>query len=139
MTPADHRETTPDVEDVVLPEARQPNARGLFRFPCRSGHRSRKSHPINRRPEPIRAEKSKAIKNMTTKKRGEGKISGMAKENIAAVFVRLGGTAEMARWAKANQTEFYRLYARLVPHEVTGAGGGPIAARVSVEFVRPNP
>ncbi len=63
----------------------------------------------------------------------------MAKENIAAVFVRLGGTAEMARWAKANQTEFYRLYARLVPHEVTGAGGGPIAARVSVEFVRPNP
>lgn len=63
----------------------------------------------------------------------------MAKENIAAVFVRLGGTAEMARWAKDNQTEFYRLYARLVPHEVTGAGGGPIAARVSVEFVRPNP
>lgn len=76
---------------------------------------------------------------MERKKRGEGKISGMAKENIAAVFVRLGGTAEMARWAKDNQTEFYRLYARLVPHEVTGAGGGPIAARVSVEFVRPNP
>jgi len=27
-----------------------------------------------------------------------------AKENIAAVFTRLGGTAEMAKWAKANQT-----------------------------------
>lgn len=72
-------------------------------------------------------------------KGAKNKISGMAKENIAAVFVRLGGTAAMARWAKANETEFYRLYARLVPHEVTGPGGGPLAAKVSVEFVRSNP
>lgn len=50
----------------------------------------------------------------------KNKISGAAKENIAAVFVRLGGTAEMARWAKENQTEFYRLYARLIPVEHAG-------------------
>lgn len=56
----------------------------------------------------------------------KNKLSGMAKENIAAVFVRLGGTAAMAKWAKENQTEFYRLYARLLPHEVTGEGGGPL-------------
>lgn len=63
------------------------------------------------------------------------KISGMAKENIAAVFVRMGGTSAMAKWAKANETEFYRLYARLLPHEVTGAGGGPIALSVTAEDV----
>lgn len=68
--------------------------------------------------------------------KGQGnKISGMAKENIAAVFVRLGGTAAMARWAKKNQTEFYRLYGRLLPHEVTGENGGPVQAKVTVEFV----
>jgi hypothetical protein len=53
-------------------------------------------------------------------------ISGLAKENIAAVFVKLGSTAAMARWAKKNQSEFYRIYARLLPHEVVGAGGGAI-------------
>jgi len=38
-------------------------------------------------------------------------------ENIVAVFTRLGGTATMAEWARRNQTEFYRLYARLIPSE----------------------
>ena len=46
------------------------------------------------------------------------KFSGTAKENIIAVFTRLGGTAEMAKWAADNQSEFYRIYARLLPTEV---------------------
>lgn len=61
--------------------------------------------------------------NSPHKKRGPGKVGAQAKENIAAVFTKLGGTAAMARWAKANETEFYRLYARLVPHELTGKDG----------------
>ena len=56
----------------------------------------------------------------------KNKLSGMAKENIAAVFTRLGGTAAMARWAQDNLTDFYKLYARLVPHEVTGPDGGAV-------------
>ena len=43
------------------------------------------------------------------------KIGAQAKENIVAVFTRLGGTAAMADWARNNQAEFYRLYARLIP------------------------
>lgn len=45
-------------------------------------------------------------------------ISGTAKENVIAVFTRLGGTAQMAAWAKKNQTDFYRLYAKLVPQQI---------------------
>lgn len=66
---------------------------------------------------------------MTNKKPGrpkgaKNKVSGQAKENIAAVFVRLGGTAAMARWAKKNQTEFYtRIYPRIVPIEGSGDDG----------------
>jgi len=47
------------------------------------------------------------------------KLGAQAKENIVAVFTRLGGTAGMAAWARRNQTEFYRLYARLIPSEST--------------------
>ncbi len=53
----------------------------------------------------------------------KNKISGQAKENIQAVFVRLGSTAAMAEWAKNNQTDFYKIYARLLPVEGPGDGG----------------
>jgi hypothetical protein len=49
------------------------------------------------------------------------KIGAQVKENVVAVFTRLGGTAGMAEWAKENLTEFYRLYAKLIPSEVTGS------------------
>lgn len=47
------------------------------------------------------------------------KVSAQVRENFLAVFTRLGGTAAMAEWAKANQSEFYKLYARLLPSEAT--------------------
>lgn len=50
------------------------------------------------------------------------KIGALAKDNIIAVFNRLGGTAGMARWAEKNQTEFYKLYARLIPVQMEGTG-----------------
>lgn len=68
----------------------------------------------------------------------KNKIPQAAKENIAAVFVRLGGTAEMARWAKDNLTEFYKLYARLVPTEQRLGGSEdapPIQGKVVWEIV----
>lgn len=61
----------------------------------------------------------------------KNKLGTTAKENIAAVFVRLGGTAEMAKWARENQTEFYKLYAKLIPVEVSGEGGGPLILQLS--------
>lgn len=63
---------------------------------------------------------------MPSRKGSPNKLGGLAKDNIAAVFTRLGGTAEMAKWAKENQTDFYKLYARLVPVQLTGEGGGPV-------------
>jgi hypothetical protein len=46
------------------------------------------------------------------------KQGATARENIVAVFVRLGGTAAMADWARDNRTEFYKLYAKLVPTQL---------------------
>lgn len=52
-------------------------------------------------------------------RKGKPNITGStAKENMIAVFTRLGGTAAMATWARRNKTDFYRLYAKLVPQQV---------------------
>lgn len=62
------------------------------------------------------------------------KLSGAAKDNIAAVFIRLGGTAAMAKWANDNQGEFYKLYAKLIPVAMTGPDGGSIPMSINVRF-----
>lgn len=46
------------------------------------------------------------------------KIGLQAKENVVTVFSRLGGTDAMVRWARRNKSEFYRMYARLIPNYV---------------------
>jgi len=48
----------------------------------------------------------------------KNKASKTAKENVLAVFTRLGGTAAMAKWAKDNQSDFYKLYAKLIPQQI---------------------
>lgn len=47
------------------------------------------------------------------------KIGAAVKSNVMAVFDRIGGRDKMVDWANENLTEFYRLYARLIPTEST--------------------
>jgi hypothetical protein len=49
------------------------------------------------------------------------KIGRQAKENIIEVFSQLGGIKAMTNWARRNKTEFYKLYARLIPVTVHAA------------------
>lgn len=48
----------------------------------------------------------------------KNKLGVLAKENIVEVFDKIGGVAKMAQWAQNNQTEFYKLYARLIPQDL---------------------
>ncbi len=48
----------------------------------------------------------------------KNKVTANAKDNVLAVFNRLGGTHAMAQWAKENLTDFYKLYARLIPQQI---------------------
>lgn len=56
---------------------------------------------------------------MPSRKGSPNKVGAQVKENVIAVFNKLEGTAGMAKWAKKNLTEFYRLYGRLIPTEST--------------------
>ncbi len=68
------------------------------------------------------------------------KTTASAREAFALAFDKAGGYAELTAWAKANRTEFYKLYARLIPVEHVGAGGnGPIATVVKHIYESPAP
>jgi len=45
-----------------------------------------------------------------------------AKEAFQIAFDKIGGASALAAWAKDNQTEFYKIYGRLIPMDthVTG-------------------
>lgn len=79
------------------------------------------------------SEKQSNNSNRGGKREGAGrkqgvpnKLSSTVKDNIIDVFDRIGGVESMAVWATENQTQFFNLYAKLLPLQVTGEGGGPI-------------
>jgi hypothetical protein len=58
----------------------------------------------------------------------QNKVTRAIKEAVLLVFDRMGenrgktGEDEFLEWAIANQTEFYKIAARLIPHDAVGAG-----------------
>lgn len=56
---------------------------------------------------------------MASRKGKPNKMQASVKEDIVAVFTRLGGTAAMAEWAMENPGDFYtKIYAKMVPRNV---------------------
>lgn len=47
------------------------------------------------------------------------KLTRTAKENFMAAFETIGGAASFAEWANRNKTDFYKIYGRLIPTDVT--------------------
>ena len=57
------------------------------------------------------------------------------KDAVLATFVKIGGVAALARWAKEHPTEFYTKVApRLIPTEVTGPGSGGAPLPLQIEL-----
>jgi hypothetical protein len=55
-------------------------------------------------------------------KGSKNKVQATVKDNIIAVFHRIGGIEAMTAWAENNQTEYFRLYGRLLPIETQVSG-----------------
>lgn len=49
-------------------------------------------------------------------------ITKMFKQAVLNVFHDIGGEEHLAKWAKQQPTEFYKIAARLIPTELTGSG-----------------
>ena len=63
------------------------------------------------------------------KKGVPNKVTTAFKESVLEAFNQMGGTQALLVWGMENQTEFYKIAARLIPTEMNVAGkdGGPIA------------
>lgn len=59
------------------------------------------------------------------------KLSGTVKENIVQVFDDIGGLSFMADWAKENPNQFFNIYSKLLPLQVSGEGGGAVLLTIS--------
>lgn len=64
------------------------------------------------------------------KKGTPNRLGATAKENIAAVFEDIGGRETLAKWAKANQRDFFQIYAKLLPLQVGGEDGGGLTIQI---------
>ena len=66
------------------------------------------------------------------------KVSGLAKDAVAKVFDDIGGVDAMCEWAKGNQTQFYAIYAKLLPLQVNGAGenGEHLISGITITVVK---
>jgi len=68
------------------------------------------------------------------------KATAAIKEAMLQVFAEMQArtgeeNGHFLDWALRNSTEFYKLTARLLPHQVTGEEGGPVITRI--ELVAP--
>lgn len=54
------------------------------------------------------------------------KTTATVKEALQAVYRDRGGNKALLAWASENPTEFYKLWGRMLPQEVSGPEGGPI-------------
>jgi hypothetical protein len=73
---------------------------------------------------------------------GKGRVKGVPNKSTAAVkqalieaFDELGGVPSLVAWAKKQPTEFYKLWAKMMPLEVSGPNGGPIQLEAVVGII----
>lgn len=75
------------------------------------------------------------------RKRGTpNRVTTGAKLAMLAVYDGLGGDRAFELWAEKNPSEFYKLFARLIPteHQVSGHEGGPIRVMFGGRYQRTN-
>lgn len=53
------------------------------------------------------------------------------REQFQHAFELIGGIPRLAHWAHSHPTQFYALYSKLIPAQVTGANGGAIKVELS--------
>lgn len=59
------------------------------------------------------------------------RTTATARDAMQLAFEGIGGVDALTTWAKKNQTEFFKLYARLIPiqQEISGPEGDPLEIR----------
>jgi hypothetical protein len=54
------------------------------------------------------------------------KLSAEVKVALHDAFGKVGGVKALVAWGKEHPGEFYKLWVKLLPTEITGKDGGPV-------------
>lgn len=65
---------------------------------------------------------------MASRKGSKNIIGGQVKTNVLTVFADIGGIKHMSKWAQEHPTEFYKIYAKLMPTEIDANVSGTLKA-----------
>jgi hypothetical protein len=68
------------------------------------------------------------------KKGAVNKTTASVKAALCEAFDKRGGVPALLNWAKDEPTEFYKLWAKMLPTEVTGPDGTPVPVRHIFQF-----
>lgn len=69
-------------------------------------------------------------------KGAQNKTTASVKEALVAAFDGLGGVGQLQTWAMANPTEFYKLWAKMLPQDVNANLKGEVSV-IQLIGVRP--
>ena len=94
------------------------------------------------------SDESRNVGQVAAGNRGKGRKAGQVnkttkavKEALQEAFDRLGGVSALTTWAKNEPTEFYKLWAKMLPTEVKAkvetVGDIPIG-KVQIEVISAN-
>jgi hypothetical protein len=68
-------------------------------------------------------------------KGSQNKSTVKVKEAFEAAFEQLGGVEALVQWGTKERSEFYKLYAKLLPVQITGDKDNPVTVVTKVELV----
>lgn len=70
------------------------------------------------------------------KKGTPNKTTANVRAVLEEAFERMGGVERLVEWAQAEPTEFYKLYAKLLPVQVNGKVDGAVTITVATGVPR---
>jgi hypothetical protein len=79
---------------------------------------------------------AKGAKTGGRQKGSVNKTTMAVKEALTEAFEQIGGVSSLVVWGRLNETEFYKLWAKLLPQEVqaklSDADGSPIRFTLAI-------
>lgn len=81
---------------------------------------------------------AKGKKTGGRKKGSPNKTTTAVKEALLDAFERLGGIDSLLHWARSNNTEFYKLWARILPQEINANMSGSLKVGGQVHVYLPD-
>lgn len=77
---------------------------------------------------------AKGVKTGGRVKGTPNKTTSNVREAIEAVYNKLGGDNAFANWAFDNQTEYYKIYSKLLPRDINATLEGGVSVKLVNEF-----